>query len=360
MTRPISCVAHRGRCGPPPPGRGRRAAPPGSRKPTACRTADRVDRAAVFVGGAQQFGVAVAADAADREGRGDHQGDADEASPAPAGTTSVAPTPESPPCYATAQPLSWKSNWGSAQAGPYATAHAQRTAHPRRPARGRRRPREPSLPRLRRAALRLALAPARPGAARSAAARAAASASSARPASPRRRCASWTGSAARAGRGSPTAPATPPRSAAPAGPGWSRAPRYLFTVEAVRRLVARRDQVVKSSRWAPAAGLAATWQTLLNSVTFGHNVALAALGRGAAAHGEAPLAAADRRPGQHRAGDPGAARSRSRSSWPAASSAAAPSSRSLRTALGRQAVQGRGSERAPHASDRGRRNAPLS
>jgi len=59
--------------------------------------------------------------------------------------------------------------------------------------------------------------------------------------------------------------------------------RYLFTVESVRRLVARRDQVVKSCRWAPAASLAATWQTLLNSVTFGHNVALAALGRGEAA-----------------------------------------------------------------------------
>jgi len=55
--------------------------------------------------------------------------------------------------------------------------------------------------------------------------------------------------------------------------------RYLFTVESVRRLVARRDQVLKSSRWAPAAGLAATWQTLLNSVTFGHNVALYAFGR---------------------------------------------------------------------------------
>jgi hypothetical protein len=55
--------------------------------------------------------------------------------------------------------------------------------------------------------------------------------------------------------------------------------RYLFTVEAVRRLVARRDQVVKSARWAPAAGLASTWQTLLNSVTFGHDVALGALGR---------------------------------------------------------------------------------
>ena len=59
--------------------------------------------------------------------------------------------------------------------------------------------------------------------------------------------------------------------------------RYFFTVESVRRLVARRDQVVNSSRWAPAAGLAATWQTLLNSVTFGHNVALSALGRGEAA-----------------------------------------------------------------------------
>jgi hypothetical protein len=55
--------------------------------------------------------------------------------------------------------------------------------------------------------------------------------------------------------------------------------RYLFTVEAARRLVARRDQVVKSARWSPLAGLASTWQTLLNSVTFGHDVALGALGR---------------------------------------------------------------------------------
>jgi hypothetical protein len=55
--------------------------------------------------------------------------------------------------------------------------------------------------------------------------------------------------------------------------------RYLFTLEAVRRLAARRDQVVKSRRWAPLAGLAATWQTLLNSVTFGHNVALGAFRR---------------------------------------------------------------------------------
>jgi hypothetical protein len=55
--------------------------------------------------------------------------------------------------------------------------------------------------------------------------------------------------------------------------------RYLFSVESVRRLVARRDQTVNSPRWAPAASLAATWQTLLNSVTFGHNIALAAFGR---------------------------------------------------------------------------------
>ena len=67
--------------------------------------------------------------------------------------------------------------------------------------------------------------------------------------------------------------------------GWSGlepTSRYLFTVEATRRLVARRDQVVKSQRWAPMASLAATWQTLLNSVTFGHNLALGFLGRGRA------------------------------------------------------------------------------
>jgi hypothetical protein len=64
--------------------------------------------------------------------------------------------------------------------------------------------------------------------------------------------------------------------------------RYLFTTEAVRRLAARRDQVVSSHRWAPGAGLAATWQTMLNSVTFGHNVALGALGRGLSVPAERP------------------------------------------------------------------------
>lgn len=70
------------------------------------------------------------------------------------------------------------------------------------------------------------------------------------------------------------------------GAGWSGLgpeSHYLFTVESVRRLVAGRDQVVKARRWAPAASLAITWQTLLNSVTLGHNVALGALGRGQAA-----------------------------------------------------------------------------
>lgn len=73
------------------------------------------------------------------------------------------------------------------------------------------------------------------------------------------------------------------------GAGWSGLgpeAHYLFTVESVRRLVAGRDQVVKSRRWAPLASLAITWQSLLNSVTLGHNVALGALGRGQAAPAE--------------------------------------------------------------------------
>jgi hypothetical protein len=69
------------------------------------------------------------------------------------------------------------------------------------------------------------------------------------------------------------------------GAGWAGLEpgvHYLFTVESVRRLVAHRDQVVRRRRWAAGASLALTWQTLLNSVTFGHNVALAALGTGEA------------------------------------------------------------------------------
>jgi hypothetical protein len=58
--------------------------------------------------------------------------------------------------------------------------------------------------------------------------------------------------------------------------------RYLFTPEAVRRLVANRDQVVVSARWMPGAGIASMWQTLLNGLTFGRNVALGAFGHSTA------------------------------------------------------------------------------
>jgi len=64
------------------------------------------------------------------------------------------------------------------------------------------------------------------------------------------------------------------------GAGWfglQPRTRHLFTLESTRRLVAHRDQIVKTRRWLPGPSLAATWQTLLNSVTFGHNVALGAL-----------------------------------------------------------------------------------
>jgi len=75
------------------------------------------------------------------------------------------------------------------------------------------------------------------------------------------------------------------------GAGWSGLQpgrRHLFTVEAARRLVAQRDQIVKSARWRPLASLAGTWQTLLNSVTFGHNAALGALRGTAAVRAERP------------------------------------------------------------------------
>jgi hypothetical protein len=75
------------------------------------------------------------------------------------------------------------------------------------------------------------------------------------------------------------------------GAGWAgleRGARYLFTVESARRLVAARDQVVRSARWAPGAGIAALWQTLLNGVTFGRNIALGALGRSAAVPADRP------------------------------------------------------------------------
>jgi hypothetical protein len=66
------------------------------------------------------------------------------------------------------------------------------------------------------------------------------------------------------------------------GAGWAGlepGSRYLFTPESVRRLVANRDQVVTRARWAPGRGIALMWQTILNGVTFGRNVALGGLGR---------------------------------------------------------------------------------
>jgi hypothetical protein len=77
--------------------------------------------------------------------------------------------------------------------------------------------------------------------------------------------------------------------AALGGAGWTGlepGARYLFTPDAVQRLVAVRDQLVVKRRWAPAAGIAAMWQTVLNSVTFGSNVALGALGRAEAVPAE--------------------------------------------------------------------------
>jgi ABC-type Fe3+ transport system permease subunit len=55
----------------------------------------------------------------------------------------------------------------------------------------------------------------------------------------------------------------------------------------VRRLVARRDQVVRPRR-SLSGSIVLTWQTLLNSVTFGHNVAFAALRWGEPAAAERP------------------------------------------------------------------------
>jgi len=75
------------------------------------------------------------------------------------------------------------------------------------------------------------------------------------------------------------------------GAGWAGLEpeaRYLFTVEAVRRLVAGRDQVVRSARWSPGAGIATMWQTILNGFTFGRNGALGALGRSRPVPAEQP------------------------------------------------------------------------
>jgi hypothetical protein len=80
-------------------------------------------------------------------------------------------------------------------------------------------------------------------------------------------------------------------SASLGGAGWAGlkpGASYLFTVEAVRRLIAHRDQVVKASRWAPGAGILAMWQTILNGFTFGRNIALGKLRREGAVPADRP------------------------------------------------------------------------
>jgi hypothetical protein len=67
------------------------------------------------------------------------------------------------------------------------------------------------------------------------------------------------------------------------GSGWSALEpgrRFFFTVESLR-LLGR-----SGARRGPA--IAAMWQTLLNSFTFGHNVALGRLGRATATAAEKP------------------------------------------------------------------------
>jgi hypothetical protein len=66
------------------------------------------------------------------------------------------------------------------------------------------------------------------------------------------------------------------------GGGWAlieAGERYLFTPESIRRLASNRDQTVERSRWRAGPSIASMWGTLLNSFTWGSNVALGALGR---------------------------------------------------------------------------------
>jgi hypothetical protein len=80
-------------------------------------------------------------------------------------------------------------------------------------------------------------------------------------------------------------------SASLGGAGWAGlepGAHYLFTVEAVSRLAAHRDQLVKGRRWVPGASVLAMWQTILNGLTFGRNVALGALHNEVAVPAEHP------------------------------------------------------------------------
>ena len=230
-----------------------------------------------------------------------------------------APGPDNPPCPACGEPL---FGWLDAAAGPGRAGAPLRELRPRR----RRR-----------------------------AGRAGGGAARARPA--RRR---------RARSGSSTGPASPARSAAPAGPASSRAPRYLFTVEAVRRLVAHRDQVVHGAplgaRRRPRRDLAdAAQQRHLRPQRRARRRSAAAARRrrrGPGSAGSTPLTSVVAR-------DPGAARSPSRSSWPPR---ALPPRRgdlaALRTALRpalRRGLRGpRGPASRPRGRGRGSRRGPAS
>ncbi|MEK6276477.1 MAG: hypothetical protein AABM29_00460 [Actinomycetota bacterium] len=69
------------------------------------------------------------------------------------------------------------------------------------------------------------------------------------------------------------------------GKGWALLEpdtRYLFTPEAVRRLVALRDQEVERARWLAGASLLGMCGTLANGFTFGRNILIGALGGAAA------------------------------------------------------------------------------
>lgn len=54
---------------------------------------------------------------------------------------------------------------------------------------------------------------------------------------------------------------------------------YLFTPDALRDLVAHRDQVVTDLRWRPLTGISQLWQSGINMFTFGQNTALGSLGK---------------------------------------------------------------------------------
>jgi hypothetical protein len=65
------------------------------------------------------------------------------------------------------------------------------------------------------------------------------------------------------------------------GSGWAPIgadSSYLFSAEAVRRLASARGQAMSRRRWIAGASIAAMWGTLLNSFTWGRNIAVGAVG----------------------------------------------------------------------------------